>query len=65
MDLFLQQGVNGLIVGSGYALFAVGFGLLFSTLGVLNIAHGMYAALGAIVSWKVVSDAAHRSWWHW
>ncbi|CAN5206522.1 branched-chain amino acid ABC transporter permease [soil metagenome] len=62
MDLFLQQAVNGLVVGSGYAIFAVGFGLLFTTLGVLNIAHGMYAAIGALGAWWVMSATGLPFW---
>lgn len=58
LELFLQQLTNGLVVGAGYAIFALGFGLLFSTLKVLNIAAGMYAALPAVAVWYL-SDLRH------
>ena len=40
MTELAQQIVNGLAVGSVYALIALGFGLLFSVLGLLNFAYG-------------------------
>ena len=40
MQLFLEQLVNGWALGSLYGLFGIGFGLVFSTLGILNAAHG-------------------------
>jgi branched-chain amino acid transport system permease protein len=51
MDLLLQQLFNGLIIGSTYALVALGFTLVLGTLDLLNFAHGetimacAYAAL--------------------
>lgn len=49
MTLFLQQTINGLAIGSTYAIFAMGFGLVFATMNILNVAHGTYATWGAIV----------------
>lgn len=50
MTLFLQQLLNGLALGSTYAIFAFGFGLIFATLGILNVAHGMFASWGALIA---------------
>ncbi len=50
MLLFVEQLVNGCALGSLYALFAVGFGLVFATLGILNAAHGTYASWAAIAA---------------
>ena len=53
MDLFIQQLVNGLIIGSTYAVVAIGFALVFTVLRVINFAHpdifmvGMFAGLVA------------------
>ena len=47
MDLLLQTLVNGLVVGSGYAVIAVGLTLVFGILGIVNFAHGAFYALGA------------------
>lgn len=48
----IQQLINAVCIGSSLALFAVGFTLLFGTLGVLNFAHGvvlMYGAFAGVV----------------
>ena len=49
MDLFLQQTFNGIAVGSVYALFALGFTLVFGVLGVLNLAHAALFTWGSLV----------------
>ena len=36
---FLQQFLNGLSIGSVYAIFALGYTLVFSILGIINFAH--------------------------
>jgi len=56
MDLFIQQLANGLIIGSTYAVVAIGFALVFTVLRVINFAHpeifmvGMFAGLLAGVN---------------
>ena len=51
MALFIQQLLNGLIIGSTYAVVALGFALVFTVLRVINFAHpeifmvGMFAGL--------------------
>ena len=57
MQLFVEQLINGVALGSLYALFGIGFGLVFSTLGILNAAHGTYASWAAIAGYYAV-DAA-------
>ena len=47
MILFLQQILNGFVVGSIYALFALGFTLIFGVLRILNLAHGAIFMWGA------------------
>jgi branched-chain amino acid transport system permease protein len=54
MGLFVEQLINGCALGSLYALFAIGFGLVFSTLGILNAAHGTYASWAAIAAFWAV-----------
>ncbi len=54
MQLFVEQLVNGWALGSLYALFGIGFGLVFSTLGILNAAHGTYASWAAIIGYYAV-----------
>lgn len=45
--LFLQQLINGLSVGSVYALMAVGYSLIYSLLNFSNFAHSAAVAVGA------------------
>ncbi len=40
IDLFLQQLINALSLGSIYALLALGLAMVYSTLGILNFAYG-------------------------
>ncbi len=53
MDLFLQQIINGLVIGSTYAVVAVGFALAFTVLRVIQFAHpdvfmiGMFSGMVA------------------
>ncbi len=56
MDLFLEQLINGCALGSLYALFGLGFGLVFATLGILNAAHGCYASWAAIAALAAVEQ---------
>ncbi|RAI00818.1 hypothetical protein DLJ53_16390 [Acuticoccus sediminis] len=56
MQLFFEQLVNGWALGSLYALFGIGFGLVFATLGILNAAHGAYASWAAIIGYYAVTS---------
>ena len=47
---FLQNLLNGISIGSVYAIFALGYTLVFSILGIINFAH---AAVFTVVSWSV------------
>ena len=51
MDLFLQFLVNGLVVGSFYALSALGLTLIFGLMRVVNFAHGEIYMLGGVAGW--------------
>ena len=48
--MIAQQLLNGLIVGGVYALFAIGFTLVFGIHGILNLAHGAVFMVGAFVA---------------
>lgn len=54
MNLFIQQLANGVALGATYAMFAMGFGLVFATMGILNVAHGTYATWGAIITYTAL-----------
>jgi branched-chain amino acid transport system permease protein len=49
--MFLQQLINGISIGSIYALIASGYALIYSLLGFSNWAHGEVAMLGAYAAW--------------
>ena len=49
-DMFSQQLINGLVLGSVYALFAMGFTLIFGVLEVLNLVYAFYFTVGAFLS---------------
>jgi branched-chain amino acid transport system permease protein len=53
----LQLLVNGLSVGAVYALFALGYTLVFSVLGVINFAHGAVFTLGAYFTYLFIGGA--------
>lgn len=56
MSIFFQQLINGIILGSVYALVALGLTLIYGILHVPNFAHGMIYMLGAYVSYFLVVD---------
>lgn len=51
MELALQAAANGAIVSAFYALWAIGFTLIFGVMGVVNLAHGELYMVGAYVVW--------------
>jgi branched-chain amino acid transport system permease protein len=55
MDIFLQQVFNGLVLGSVYALVALGYTMVYGILQLINFTHGEVLMVGAMVSLTVVS----------
>ena len=53
MSYFLQLVVSGVVVGSIYALSALGFVLIYKSSRVLNIAHGQIIASGAFITYSL------------
>ncbi len=49
-----QQLVNGLTLGSVYALIALGYSMVYGTLEMLNFAHGEVFMIGAFLGWGVL-----------
>lgn len=54
MDIFAQQIVNGLVLGSIYALVALGYTMVYGILGLINFAHGDITMIGALVSLTLI-----------
>lgn len=57
ITIFLQQVLNGLSIGSAYAIFALGYTLIFSILGIINFAHGAIFTLGAYFTYILMGGA--------
>ena len=58
MDILLQQILNGLILGSLYALVALGYTMVYGILELINFAHGEIVMLGAMVSVTILAALA-------
>ena len=58
MDIFIQQIINGLVLGSMYALVALGYTMVYGIINLINFAHGEVLMIGALVSWTVVTALA-------
>jgi branched-chain amino acid transport system permease protein len=56
-SLFLQQFLNGLSIGSAYAVFALGYTLIYSILGIINLAHGAVFTLGSYFTYALMGSA--------
>ncbi len=58
MEIFLQQVINGLVLGSMYALVALGYTMVYGIINLINFAHGEVLMVGALTSWTVVTALA-------
>ena len=58
MDIFIQQIINGLVLGSVYALVALGYTMVYGIINLINFAHGEVLMVGAMTSWTVVTVLA-------
>ena len=58
MDTFIQQIINGLVLGSVYALVALGYTMVYGIINLINFAHGEVLMVGALTSWTVVVGLA-------
>lgn len=54
MDTFIQQIINGLVLGSIYALVALGYTMVYGILGLINFAHGEVVMVGALTALSIV-----------
>jgi branched-chain amino acid transport system permease protein len=61
MEIFLQQIINGLVLGSMYALIALGYTMVYGVLNLINFAHGdvlMIGAMAGLTILKLLNSAA-------
>ena len=54
MDIFLQQIINGLVLGSMYALVALGYTMVYGVLNLINFAHGEILMIGALTALSIL-----------
>jgi branched-chain amino acid transport system permease protein len=54
MDIFFQQILNGLVLGSIYALIALGYTMVYGILNLINFAHGDVLMVGALTAYAVI-----------
>ena len=59
-SLLLQQIINGLVLGSMYALIALGYTMVYGIINLINFAHGEVLMVGALTSWSAVG--ALQNW---
>ena len=55
MDIFLQQLINGLTLGSVYAIVALGYTMVYGIIQLINFAHGEVVMIGAMVAFTVIN----------
>jgi len=54
MEALAQQIINGLVLGSMYALVALGYTMVYGIIGLINFAHGDVLMVGALTSWTLI-----------
>ena len=54
MDILVQQIINGLVLGSMYALIALGYTMVYGIINLINFAHGEVMMVGALTSWSAI-----------
>ena len=57
MEILLQQIINGLVLGSMYALVALGYTMVYGIINLINFAHGEVLMVGALTSWSIITSA--------
>jgi branched-chain amino acid transport system permease protein len=55
MDTFIQQILNGLVLGSMYALVALGYTMVYGVLNLINFAHGDVLMIGAMIGLSILN----------
>jgi branched-chain amino acid transport system permease protein len=62
MEFFLSLVINGLVIGSIYALVALGFVIIYKASGIINFAQGEFLMVGAYVCLAITTGAAVPLW---
>ena len=62
MEVFVQQVINGITIGSLYGLIAIGYTMVFGIIGMVNFAHGDVFMIGGYLAFYAVT-AFMMPWW--
>jgi len=55
---FLQQLINGITIGSTYALIAIGYTMVYGIIGMINFAHGEIYMIGTYIAFMAIAGTA-------
>ena len=61
MEVFVQQLINGITLGSIYGLIAIGYTMVFGIIGMVNFAHGdvfMVSAFIALIAFLILTPGS-------
>ncbi len=53
VEVFVQQLINGVTLGSVYGLIAIGYTMVFGIIGMVNFAHGEVFMIGAVIAYLI------------
>ena len=56
---FVQQLLNGLTIGSTYALIAIGYTMVYGIIGMINFAHGEIYMIGTYITFIVIAGLTY------
>jgi len=62
MEMFLVFVGNGVVIGSIYAMLAMGLSFTFSIMRLVNFAHGEIYVLGSYMAWVVITKFVANFW---
>ncbi len=62
MNLLLQQLINGIQIGSIYALVALGYSMVYGIVKLINFAHGEIIMIGSYVAWYLIARIEMPAW---
>jgi len=58
VDIFIQQIINGVTLGSVYAVVALGYTMVYGIIQLINFAHGELVMIGAMIALSVIGALA-------
>ena len=61
IDVFLQLTINGVLLGGFYASMTLGFSTIWGVMRLINLAHGEFIMMGALVAWFFFNPTREQS----